>query len=143
MAIESSEEYAERFFKEQNVWVYVPAQKEPGELEIVQLVLTPEDLPEDSEEFKLKRPVINFEVKKDGSPLDVFDPRMELRVGLLQDEVEELRSGRKFKLAFCLEGGEKWVVFTQKKHDFRIDLEGRDAVAWISDWGDATVGFGR
>jgi hypothetical protein len=143
MAIESSESYAEKFFKDENVWVFVPIQDEPGGLEIVKLDMPdPSTLPEDSGEFKLKRTVVNFEVKRDGSAVEQFSPPIELRVGLLQDEVEELRNGGKFKLAFCLEDGDKWVVL-KDIYGFKFDLAARDAIAWIRDWGDATVGLGR
>ena len=151
MAIVPSRGYAEKFFNEEreNVWVYVPAQKDSGDLEIHWLP-KPEVMPENTEEFTLDRFVVNFEVTKDDEPLNEFDPRMELRVGLTEAEVKELRAAQereetleeKLKLAYCLEDGGNWVVFTDK-HKYKIDLDGRDAVVWISDWGDATVGVGR
>jgi hypothetical protein len=139
METESKNGNAERFFKEENVWVRVKTQRELGELRIVQLGL-PSKLPEDTQDFKLERLVINFEVRSDIGFVKTFDPAMELRVGLLEDEVRELRLGhRELKLAYYALDTGKWVVL----HDFEIDLEARDAVAWISDWPDATVGAGR
>jgi hypothetical protein len=143
MAIELREGYAERFFKDENVWVFVPVQDDPEELEIVQLeVPPPEDLPPDSAEFKLKRAVVNFEVSQGGSIIEEFCPPIELRVGLLEDEVELLRRGEDLKLAFVLEGGDEWVLF-KDIYGFKFDLAARDAIVWIRRWGDATVGVGR
>jgi hypothetical protein len=134
----------ERYFSHENVWVRVPEQELTG-LRIVRSEL-PErwDLPPNDESFELSRRVINFEVQhEDGTPVEQFAPKMELRVGLTPSEVRRFKQGESVKLAYALSGAQEWVVFTAEKHNLRFDLDARDAVIEISDWGDPGVGVGR
>jgi hypothetical protein len=134
----------ERHFSHENVWVRVPDQGRPG-LRIVQSEL-PErwDLPGDHKDFELSRRVINFEVQdEDGTSVEVFAPAMELRVGLTPSEMRRWLQGESVKLAYAVSGTQEWVVFTQEKHNLRIEPDARDAVVEISDWADPTVGLGR
>ena len=140
MKFQPREGHKERFFKEKNVWVFVPAQKDAETLEIADAEEF--ENPGNTDDFEYLRTAVSFQVKKDGNVATQFDPPIELRVGLEPDEVNLLREGVEIKLAFLLQEGDSWKEF-KDHYGFKHDLAARDVIVWISDWGDATVGVGR
>jgi hypothetical protein len=108
----------------------------------------PRSIP-DRPNFRLDRPVINFEIEdaeKTGAVLREFKPPFELRVRYTQDDLERaMKAGRPLTLAFW--DGEHWVLFTREKHDFELRPNtepgtGGTGFARISHWGDPPVGWG-
>ncbi len=102
--------------------------------------------------FQIRRLLINFEVvdAESGELVTEFEPPFELQVEYTArhwDSAKEAGEDHP-KLAFWdfeePEEEQKWVEFTSRKHNFRVegDEEGGFLVATITEWGDPAHGSG-
>jgi hypothetical protein len=104
----------------------------------------------DEEYFKLGRMVINFVLKESensGEYLTEFKPPIELEVYYTPADVEFAAVGGK-PLGFAFWNGERWIRFTEEKHQFTlIPVEDPKwagyAKAQINNWGEPTIAIGR
>ena len=141
-------EPVEKRFPDKGVKVTVPWQGRA--VDVVRLPLLPlEKMASDTDEFKPKRLVMNFEVvdaKDTDSLVTDFKPPFELRV----DIPEEYLLGIKHNYDAIEMGfwdGCRWIKFTREKHQFQVrpnDPPGTGAVAtaMISNWADPAFGYG-
>ncbi len=141
-------ESAEKRFPDKGVTVTVPWQGRT--VDVVRLPLLPlEKLTSDTDEFKPKRLVMNFEVvdaKDTDTVVTDFEPPFELRV----DIPEEYLAGIKHNYDAIEMGfwdGCRWIKFTREKHQFQMRPNdppgtGAVAIAMISNWADPPCGYG-
>lgn len=120
-----------------DVWVTVPAQDSDGTLDIQQIDL-PAVMPGTPTVFEPSDIRINFQVLKDGVTLQKFSPPMVLRVAITDTARERAAETGRLRLAFW--DGSEWVLFTKRKHLFR--LTPHFGIAVIRDWGDPAVAWG-
>lgn len=137
------------------ITVFVPEQvdKKGAIVAIDQRALIPKDLPKRTDNFNLIRVIGNIVLyyKKDddqyekSKPIKKFDPPLEIRVGYnIEDVAKNKGNFKKLKLAYW--NGEKWVIISDKKHDYQIlpPDTGQVAEVKISDWaGDPPIAWGR
>ncbi len=138
----------EKRFPDKGVTVTVPWQGRA--VDIVRLPLLPlEKLASDTDEFKPKRLVMNFEVvdaKHTDSIITDFEPPFELRVELPEDYLAGIKHNYDaIEMGFW--DGCRWIEFTKEKHQFTVrpnDPPGSGAVAtaMISNWADPPFGLG-
>lgn len=136
-------------FDEEKVTITVPGQK-GIKAKAVKLPLGKLDELKGREDgFKPGRLVINFALVDEDNPetiLTEFDPPFELRVRYTRGDLERAKkAGKSLELGFW--NGDEWVVFTQEKHQFKLqpDAQGNAGgygVVLISHWGDPNIGWG-
>jgi hypothetical protein len=138
-------------FPEVGTKVIVPPQDNFSNVVLERLDL--EGVPEmdsDEEYFKLGRLVINFVLKESensGEYITEFNPPIQLQVYFTPADVEFAAVG-KTHLGFAFWDGERWIRFTQEKHD--ITLTPVEDPKWagyaqmlIRNWGEPAVAVGR
>lgn len=138
-------------FAEIGVKVTIPTQKNLRDVVLEEIPL--EGVPAmDAEEeyFKLGRLVINFVLHESGNPEELiseFDPPIELQINYTRADEEFADVGEK-ELGFAFWDGEKWIRFTEEKHQFaRYPLDDQRwagyGLAIIQNLGDPTIAIGR
>jgi len=135
-------------FKEEGVAVVVPWQGKAVRVE----KLSPffKELPKQEEQqqqdlvFSPKREVINFEVIDADTEemLTEFSPPIELYVVYTDEDLKNAGGVEHLGLAFWDNVGERWVVFTDEKHQFETQDKDSWPVDEFFDLPDDAVGFG-
>ncbi|MBC8231536.1 hypothetical protein H8E77_18455 [bacterium] len=135
-------------FKEEGVVVVVPWQGK--EVKVKKLPPFFEELPKQEEQqqqdpiFSAKREVINFEVVDANTEemLTKFEPPIKLYVVYTNEDIQSAGGVENLRLAFWDNVDERWVVFTDKKHQFEM----RDKDSWpvneFFELPDDAAGFG-
>ena len=100
--------------------------------------------------FKPGRLVINFELFDEQNPnqfLTVLDEPFEVRIKYTAADLKRAeKAGVSLQLGVW--DGNKWVVFTRQKHNFRLKpnaqnpKSGGEGVIEISRWGDPPIAWG-
>lgn len=140
----------EKNFATEGVKVKVKAQKSGKSIKIVKFPKkNKSDLPATRGVFSPGRIVINVGAVDEDAQDQVitsFDPPMELRVNYTRaDKARADAAGTNLTLGFYSEDLGRWVVFTQQKHNFRLEADpsGQKGVGIveISHWGDPNVAW--
>jgi len=129
-----------------NVRVTLPTQKKKAKVE--KLAIDPDLERRETARFKPSRVVINFQVVDEDDPQTVlteFDPKFELRVRYTPADSQAAQSANK-SLTLAYWDGSTWVIFTQEKHEFRLEPDahgqGGFGIAMIKSWGDPPIAWG-
>ena len=140
----------EKEYSSEGVKVKVNTQKSGKRVKIVKFKKKKKsELPATPGVFNPGRIVINVgAVDQDAEDqvITTFDPPMELRVNYTQaDQARASAAGKSLTLGFYSEDLGRWIVFTQQKHNFRLEAassgQGGVGIVEISHWGDPNVAW--
>jgi hypothetical protein len=100
-------------------------------------------------EFQPFRRVINLKFVDPAQPEKVdftFDPPVEIRIGYSSYDLRMSSNGTQLKLAYW--NGARWIPFTIKENNFRLETGGPGkgggwGIVSIASWSDPTIAWGR